>query len=299
MITRTLKCDMNTKLFPIIGCPMGQSSASYAYNPLLAHNDVDEIMWPVEINPGSLPEFMSAAHTLGIRHFTLTMPHKAPIIPLLDEVDEESRLFNSVNAVRIDENGRSYGKGMDGVGNMAAIKRAGVDVTGMHVLILGAGSIVGVILLELSRHGVKKVTLANRSLQNAQKLEQVVRAHTNMDITCIPFDDASLNQAAQSCDFIMQATPLGLKGFGKDYTYLGFLDKLQPHAVVMENIVNPPFTTFAKYASSKGHKVIYGIEMMLGQVGEIFKYCIGRAPTEASMLAAQQSVYQYFKFKPE
>lgn len=43
------------------------------------------------------------------------MPHKTDIIPLLDECDEFSRIFNSVNHVKT-ENGRLIGKGMDGLG---------------------------------------------------------------------------------------------------------------------------------------------------------------------------------------
>jgi shikimate dehydrogenase len=275
---------------------MAQSSASYAYNPLFEENDVDEIMWPVEIRPGHLPEFMASVRTLGIKHFALTMPHKSAIIPLLDEVDQESRLFNSVNIVKIDENGRTFGVGMDGKGNIAAIENAGVDVKGMHVFILGAGSIVGVILLELATHGAKKVTLVNRSLENAQKLKQIVNRHSDMEIECFPLENSVLDRAAESCNFFMQSTPLGLKGFGKDHEYLGFLDKLSPRAIVMENIVNPPHTALAKRVEARGLKLIYGVDMMLGQIGEIFEFCFGRKPTENSMRAASKSVCAYFQF---
>jgi shikimate dehydrogenase len=285
---------MDTKLFPIIGCPMAQSSASYAYNPLFEGNNIDEIMWPVEIQPGHLPEFMAAAHALNIKHFALTMPHKSAIIPLLDEVDSESRLFNSVNIVKVDENGRTIGVGMDGKGNIAAIESAGVDVRGMRVCILGAGSIVGVILLELARHGAKKVTLVNRSLENAEKLRQTVNRHSDMEIECFNFENKLLDLAAESCDFFMQATPLGLKGFEKDHEYLGFIDKLPAHAVVMENIVNPPRTALARRVEERGLKLIYGVDMMLGQIGEIFEFCYGKKPTDASMRTAQESIYEYF-----
>lgn len=295
-----LKFTLETKLFPIIGYPMGQSSASYAYNPLFAGNDIDEIMWPVEIKPGQLEDFLSSVKTLGIKHFCLTMPHKSPIIPLLDEVDEESRLFNSVNIVKIDESGRSIGTGMDGKGNLAAIERAGVDLKGKNVLILGSGSIVGVILLEFAKRGVKSVTLANRTIDKAERLKKVVEDYLSIDmeINCISFEKDAIDKASANCDFLMQATALGLKGYGQDYEYLGFLDYLRDDAIVMENIVNPPHTKFAKRALELGHKVIYGIDMMLGQVGEIFEFCYGFPPTEESMNNARNSVYQYFNFNP-
>ena len=291
-----LSFTMNTKLFPIIGYPMGQSSASFAYNPLFIANQIDEIMWPVEVPVGGLEAFVAAFKTLGMRHFCLTMPHKAAIIPFLDEVVPESRIFNSVNIVKVDERGKLVGIGMDGKGNMAAIKSAGVSVKGMHVFILGAGSIVGAILLQMAKEGARKVTLVNRSMERAEKLVETVHQHTDLEIECLPFTNENLDKVAAECDFFMQSTPLGLFGYAQDHEYLGFMDKLSPDAVVMENIVNPPMTKVARIAKDRGLKLIYGVDMMIGQIGEIFEFCFGYKPADAHLDAARKSVYQYFKF---
>lgn len=288
---------MNTKLFPIIGCPMGQSSASYAYNPLFAANNIDEIMWPVEVPVGGLGDFVAAFKTMGMKHFCLTMPHKSAIIPYLDEVAPESRIFNSVNIVKVDENGKLVGVGMDGKGNMEAIRRAGVSVKGMHVFILGAGSIVGAILLQLAKEGARKVTLVNRSLERAQKLVETVHKYTDLEIECFPFTNENLDRIAGECDFFMQATPLGLFGYPEDHEHLGFIDKLRPDAVVMENIVNPPMTRLAQRAKQRNLKLIYGIDMMMGQLSEIFEFCYGFKPADEHLEASKKSVYQYFNFE--
>ena len=296
MVIEHLKFTLNTRLFPIIGCPMGQSSASYAYNPLFAANGIDEIMWPVEIPVGGLGDFMAAARTIGIKHFCLTMPHKSPIIQYLDEVEEQSRIFNSVNIVKF-ENGKAIGAGMDGKGNIAAIRAAGVNVKGMHVMILGAGSIVGVILLELARAGARKVTLINRSVARAESLVHTVRKYTDMDIACLPFSNDNLDRVATECDLLMQSTPLGLAGYPDDFSSLGFMDRLGPDTVVMENIVNPPLTKVAAKAKERGLKTIFGIEMMLGQIGQIFEFCYGFAPKPEHIAAARSNIYRFFDFK--
>ncbi len=290
-----LSFTMHTKLFPIIGYPMGQSSASYAYNPLFAANNIDEIMWPIEVPVGGLGDYVAAFKTFGMKHFCLTMPHKAAIIPYLDEVAPESKIFNSVNIVK-NENGRLIGVGMDGKGNMAAIKRAGISVKNMHVFILGAGSIVGAILLQMAKEGARKVTLVNRSMERALKLVETVHQHTELEIECFPFTNENLDRVASECDFFMQSTPLGLFGFDVDHEYLGFMDKLHSDVVVMENIVNPPLTKVAKIARDRGHKVIYGIDMMLGQLSEIFEFCYGFKPADEHLEASKKSVYGYFKF---
>lgn len=295
-VDKHLTFTMNTKLCPMIGGSMKQSSGSYGYNPLFEGNGIDEIMWPVEIPPEKLGDFVEAFKTLGMRHFTITAPHKTPIIEYLDVVDEESRLFKSVNAVRVDPDGKLHGAGFDGKGNMAAIVRAGVDVKGMHVAILGAGSIVGVILLAMAEKGVRKVTLLNRTVSKAEYLAETVKAYkdTDMEIECLPFTNEALDKAASECDFLMQATTQGLLGTGLEYEYLGFIDKLRPDAIVMENIVNPPMTKFASKAKENGHKVILGVDMMLGQLSEIFTFCFGFEPSEASMEKAKENVYTYF-----
>lgn len=290
-----LSFTMHTKLFPIIGYPMGQSSASYAYNPLFAANNIDEIMWPIEVPVGGLGDYVAAFKTFGMKHFCLTMPHKAAIIPYLDEVAPESKIFNSVNIVK-NENGRLIGVGMDGKGNMAAIKRAGISVKNMHVFILGAGSIVGAILLQMAKEGARKVTLVNRSMERALKLVETVHQHTDLEIECFPFTNENLDRVASECDFFMQSTPLGLFGFDVDHEYLGFMDKLHSDVVVMENIVNPPLTKVTKIARDRGHKVIYGIDMMLGQLSEIFEFCYGFKPADEHLEASKKSVYGYFKF---
>jgi shikimate dehydrogenase len=290
-----LSFTLETRLFPIIGCPMGQSSASYAYNPLFSANGIDEIMWPVEIPVGGLGDFMGAARTLGIKHFCLTMPHKTPIIHYLDEVDERSRIFNSVNVVKM-EKGKSIGSGMDGKGNIAAIKAAGVDVGGMHIVIIGAGSIVGVILLELASEGAGKVTLINRSVEKADALVRTVREYTDMTIECLPLTGDNLNAMAGKCDFLMQSTPLGLAGYPHDFSCLDFIDRLDPRAIVMENIVNPPLTGVARRARERGLKVIYGMDMMLGQIGKIFEFCYGFAPKPEHIESARRNVRQFFNF---
>ena len=85
-----VKLDMHTRYIPIIGYPMDHSSASYVYNYLFGCRNLNAIMWPLELEKGRLPEFMAARNLFGIDKFTLTMPHKADIIPLLDRVEESA-----------------------------------------------------------------------------------------------------------------------------------------------------------------------------------------------------------------
>jgi len=149
----------------------------------------------------------------------------------------------------------------------------------------------------MAKEGARKVTLINRSMERCLKLVATVHEHTDLEIECYPFTNENLDKVAAECDFFMQSTPLGLFGYPQDHEYLGFMDKLRPDVIVMENIVNPPLTKVAQIARSRGLKLIYGVDMMIGQLSEIFEFCYGFKPAEAHLEAAKKSVYQYFKFE--
>ena len=40
--------------------------------------------------------------------------------------------------------------------------------------------------------------------------------------------------------------------------------------------------------------MIYGVDMMLGQLGEIFEFCFGFKPSPESMEKSRKNVYSYF-----
>jgi shikimate dehydrogenase len=242
-----LKFNNETRLVPIIGFPMKSSIASLIYNTLFKIYDINSIMWPIEIEKGNLAGFLAAAETLKIDRFTLTMPHKADIIPFLDKVDESSRLFNSVNTVKI-INGEKIGCGFDGKGNIAALKAAGANLEGAHVLMLGAGSISGAIGYELSKNGVRSLTILNRSVRNAENIANLLNENTSMHVSFGASTVDNLDNYASITNIFIQCTPLGMAGFGAKHDYLGFIDKLPYNSYVFDVVPSPPETEVIKKA---------------------------------------------------
>ncbi len=151
MTYSNLICDYKTRLMPIIGYPMDHSNAAQVYNKLFEIYNINKIMFPIEIKPEDLGDFVKAAKTLHIDTYTLTMPLKSEIIPYLDEVDPCSRIFKSVNIVKTVD-GKTIGQGMDGKGCIGALLNAGVKIEGSTADLLGAGSISGALSAELSQH---------------------------------------------------------------------------------------------------------------------------------------------------
>ena len=275
MKLENVKLNLDTELVLNIGCPIGKTNSPRVYNKLFEKLGMNAIMLPAEIQKGELPQLLEACKTLNIRYLCPTMPHKADIIPLLDDVDETSKMFCSVNAVKIDEDGTSHGVGMDGKGAVRAMVNGGAKLNGITAMLYGAGSISGVIGYELSRQNVKKLYIANRSREKAEKIAQILRNNTAMEVVVISTDKEDLDQAAAECKLLANLTPLGMKGYPYKHEYLGFIDKMPKDAAVFDCIINPPDSEVILAAKANGLLTIPGMQMLVSQMDVIFDFMFG------------------------
>ena len=285
--------NMYTKYIPMIGYPMDHSSASYVYNKLFNIYDINAIMWPLELEKGRLGEFMAAYKVMNIDKIALTMPHKADIIPFLDEVDECSRLFNSVNIVKTVD-GKTIGSGFDGKGCTGALKAAGVQLEKANVMLLGAGSISGVVGYELSMCGVKNIYICNRTLEHAETVAKVLNENTTAHVEAYESTPENLDAVAQKVSVFINVRPLGMHGFGVEPPYLGFIEKLPKDAWVLDAIVNPPVTPVIAKARECGLHTILGMDMMISQMSEIFYFWYGVRPGPEEKRECKKILFEHF-----
>lgn len=275
MKLENIQLNLGTEIVYNVGYPMGKTNAPRVYNKLFEVLDMNAIMLPVEIQKGMLPQFMDACRLLGIHYLCPTMPHKKDFIPLLDDVDDVSRLFQSVNAIRIDENG-SHGTGMDGKGAVRAMMNGGAKLDGVNALMYGAGSISGVIGYELSKQNVKKLYIANRSVEKAQSIAAILRNNTPMEVEVITTEPEALDRAAEQCELLANVTPLGMCGFPAKHDYLGFIERMQKTASAFDCIINPPKTEVIEAAEKNGLNTIPGMQMLVSQMDVIFDFMFGK-----------------------
>lgn len=205
-----VKFGSDMKIFAQIGDPLEHSCTSYIHNSMYALGNVNAVNFNVVVKRGELPQFAEAAKVMHLSGFGITMPQKTDIIPLLDECDEFSRIFNSVNHVKI-ENGRLIGKGMDGLGMRMAIEQAGVELKKTRVLILGAGSVTGPIAAELCKKGASAVTMLNRTVDKAKFIADVLAENFPALKTAYgPMTEEEMERTAPEADLVVQCTSLGI-----------------------------------------------------------------------------------------
>jgi shikimate dehydrogenase len=292
MKLENVKLNLETQLVLNVGDPIGKTNAPRCYNKLFERLDMNAIMLPCEIKKGQLPQFLDACRLMGIHYLCPTMPHKGDFVDLLDDVDETSRLFRSVNAVRLDENG-SHGVGMDGKGAVRAMVDHGAKLEGTQALLYGSGGISGVVAYELAQAGVTKLYIANRTAEKAQAIAKVVREHTAADAQVITTDPDSLNKAAEQCGLFANLTPLGMNGFPHRHDYLGFLERMPKSASVFDCVINPPMSETILAAKVQGLNTIPGMYMLVSQMDLIFDFLFQKHITDADKEACIDELCSY------
>ncbi|MGI6669925.1 MAG: shikimate dehydrogenase family protein [Acetivibrionales bacterium] len=292
MAFTNLKCNHETRIFPQIGYPLGSIAAPYVYNPLLERFNINEICFPVEIKKENLGRFIDVVHTLDIKHFIVTMPHKKGIVRYLDEVQGTARLFGCVCIVKVEE-GRLIGKSTEAKGAINAMRAHGTSFSGKEALVMGAGSIVGPILYQLAEEGVKKTTIVNIILEEAEQVAKIIRENTSMAVDIMILTPENLDKASENAELFLQCTPLGMGGFGHDHKYLRFMDRLPKTCSVLDVVGNPPETKVIKRARELGLTVTYGMDMLIAQAVDIFEFCFGITPKEEDIALSKDSLRGY------
>ncbi len=244
-----------SKLLCVIGDPIAHSLSPRLQNTMLEVLGENAVYLAIPVKAGAVSEFVSAAKTIGIQGFNLTMPHKEDIIPLLSDMTPEARACGSVNSVRI-RDGKLEGHSTDGIGFRRSINDFGWDYPGKVVTILGAGGAAKSVAMTAMLSGAKEVRVVNRTLSRAEKLCQ---GHKTMSA----HETTELCKLLPDTDILINSTPIGMEGVsGGSIPELSLLKK---DALCMDCIYAPALTPFMEEAKRHGHMAGNGIGMLVYQ----------------------------------
>ena len=180
------------------------------HNAAFAEDGVDYAYVAMDVSPEGLERAVDGLAALGFVGFNVTMPHKENIIPLLDGLDEPSRISGAVNTVVVRDDGL-LGMNTDGSGFVEACEESGVEFAGKRVLLLGAGGASAAVSAAIVGEKARGLVIANRTLGRAETLVQKLTAvGETTKITAIPLSDAA--EAAYEADAIVNTTYLGMRG---------------------------------------------------------------------------------------
>lgn len=191
----------------------------------------------IERNPDEIEElFLSRAFDA----FNVTIPYKQTVIPFLKEVKEEAKEIGAVNTV-VWENDGYVGYNTDADGMAFALEKAGIDLNGRHVLILGTG-------------GTSKTAAYVAKKLGAATVGKVGRTSD------VNYDNVYEKQETQ---VLINTTPVGMfpnvNACPLDATRFANLES------VFDCIYNPKTTLLVKNAKERGLNAANGLYMLIEQ----------------------------------
>ena len=243
----------------VIGDPVLHSKSPLIQNTMIGALglDFDYVCQPVKRE--ELPAWLERVRSAGWAGFNATMPHKEALVPFMDELDEDARLYGAVNTVCC-RSGKLYGFNTDGGGFARALEGASIPIKGTKFVLLGAGGAAKAVALKLVQQGAGQVTVCNRTVEKAAALA----SHAPKIISAAGFTLPELGAACSGCDVLINCTNLGMNGSAQ-FEALDFMDKLPSGAPVCDLIYHPAQTALLKQAKKLGHPTMNGLPLLIHQ----------------------------------
>ena len=270
----------HTKLYCLIGSPVGHSGSPAMYNYSFARTGVDAAYLAFEIPLDKVQEGVAALKTFQVGGFNVTMPDKTAVAGLVDELSPAARLIGACNTVTVGEDGKLTGHNTDGIGFVRNLHEHGVEVQGKKLVVLGAGGAATAICVQAALDGAAEIAIFNRKDEfyangelTVEKLRQAVPA-CKASIT--PLEDAAaLAEAVKGCDILVNATKVGMKPLDGETLIDPAL--FRSDLVVADTVYNPRETRMIHEAKAAGCKAaVGGIGMLLWQGVAAYKLFTGK-----------------------
>jgi 3-dehydroquinate dehydratase/shikimate dehydrogenase len=240
--------ERQTRIYGVIGDPIGHSLSPLLHNSGFAARRVDAVYLPFLVH--QLRDFLSAVPEFGVRGFSVTIPYKQAILKHLKECEPLAAEIGAVNTVVVRSNGSLYGCNTDYVGVLRALQKK-LSINGSRVLIFGAGGSARAAAFALARAGAN-VGICARREKAAKELARAIGGEV------VP------RRALRTkfFDAILNATPVGMH----PHDGISPLSPGELHCrIVMDLIYRPQRTHLLKLAAQKGIATVSGVEMFLAQ----------------------------------
>jgi shikimate 5-dehydrogenase len=271
-------------LYCVMGHPVAHSRSPAIHRRFAEltgqHIAYDACLLPLDGFAQGVRDFIAR----GGRGCNVTVPFKHEAAQIATQRSARVALAGAANTLMFMAGGGIYADNTDGLGLVADITRnAGVALAGRDVLLVGAGGAAAGVLGPLLQAGVRRLTVANRTLTKAQAL---VQAHADLAKLLKVELLAQTPQALESdFDVIINATASSLAGAAVPVP----ARVLRPGSLAYDMMYGPAAHGFLHWAQQHGARPRDGLGMLVEQAAESFALWRGVRPPAAQVLAELQA----------
>lgn len=248
----------NTRLAALFGDPVAHSMSPALYNAAFEASGLDWVYVALRVAEANGVAAFEGAKSMGLSGLSVTMPLKQVAFEALDIRSPAVERLRAANCICID-NDRLVGHNTDGEGFLRGLAQdLAIDVSGMRVVVVGAGGAARAVIYAIARAGAEDVAVLNRTPSKAQ-----VGAELGDSVGRVGDAEDLL-----TADLVVHATSLGMEAADP----LPFdIDKLNPGAAVADLIYHPSPTRLMSAAKERGNRTTGGASMLLHQAAIAFE----------------------------
>jgi 3-dehydroquinate dehydratase/shikimate dehydrogenase len=253
--------DINkeTKLYGIIGNPVSHSMSPAIHNAAFTEKGLNNVYVPLKI--ANIDTFMKECREIDFQGFSVTIPHKESVLPLLDDLDPNARRIGAINTI-VNRNGKLTGYNTDCmaavIGLECSLKETDETLNNKKVSIIGAGGAARAIAFGLKEKGCD-ITIFNRTIERAEKLSH--------DVKCKFESFEEIHQI--DSDILINTTSIGMFP-NVDQTPVP-KNILKEGMIVFDAVYNPIETRLLQDAKENGCHTVNGLSMFINQAAEQFR----------------------------
>jgi shikimate dehydrogenase len=260
----------------LIGWPAAHSRSPLIHHYWLRTLEIEGGYNIEAVPPEGFAEFVLHLSTHGFVGANVTLPHKERALAL-SMPDARARAVGAANTLWY-EGGelRSTNTDIEGFINNLDACAPGWDGI-EEALVLGAGGSSRAVVFGLVERGIKRVHLANRTIDRARALADQFGANVH------PVAWDAIDGLLPRAGLLVNTTSLGMHGQPALELDAGLLP---PHAIVADLVYVPLETPLLAAARARGLRTADGLGMLLHQAVRGFELWFGRRPEVTPALRA-------------
>lgn len=271
----------HTRLYALIGSPVGHSGSPAMYNYSFEKLGIDAAYLAFDVPVEKTEDAVNALRTLHAGGFNVTMPCKTAVAQLVDRLSPAAELVGACNTVVFEEDGTMTGHMTDGTGFVRNLREHGVEIKDKKIVLLGTGGAATAIAVQAALDGVAEIAIFNRKDEfytNGEKtVEKIRKAVSSIrKVSIEDLDDTELlGKVIGESDILINATRAGMSPM-EDVIPVP-AEFLRPELAVADVVYNPKETLLIKKAKEAGCRAaVGGSGMLLWQGVAAFELYTGR-----------------------
>lgn len=172
----------------LLGCPAAGNPAQYLFERMIAEAGLDWRFVTLDVPFERIAEAIGGVAAMGFRGCLLAGPLRAAAISAVASASPAAQFSGAVGLIERHPGGPA-GHMTDGRGVLEAL-RSHVDVTGAHVLIVGAGAAARATALELTLARAAEIIVCDRTPERAASLVDALTTMAAAPASALPWDAA-------------------------------------------------------------------------------------------------------------